>query len=95
MFCFMPDLPPNDPRHGTVNGYGNRGCRCEACREAHRQAHAAYMVRVRATKELATGDGITHGTSYRYDVGCRCDECREAHNAKSRETKARLRQRKA
>jgi hypothetical protein len=50
------------------------------------------MARVRKEGNLAQGD-VTHGTSYRYDVGCRCDPCRKAHNAKSRETKARLRER--
>lgn len=29
-------LPPDDPRHGTGNGYRNLGCRCDRCREAHR-----------------------------------------------------------
>lgn len=87
-------LTDDDPRHGTPNGYGNLGCRCDACREANRQNHAKYMKKVRESGQLATGDGFVHGTSYRYDVGCRCDECRAAHNAKSRETKARLRQRK-
>jgi hypothetical protein len=29
-------LARNDPRHGTENGYGNLGCRCERCRRAHR-----------------------------------------------------------
>jgi hypothetical protein len=24
-------LPDGDPRHGTVNGYDNYGCRCEQC----------------------------------------------------------------
>eukprot|EP01032_Pedospumella_encystans_P037697 gene37697-42700_t len=52
------------------------------------------MAKVRETRQLAKGD-VQHGTSYRYDVGCRCDECREAHNAKSRETKQRIRERKA
>lgn len=84
-------LPPDDPRHGTVNGYGNHGCRCEDCREAHRLNHARYMEKVRKTGQLA-GNETRHGTSYRYDVGCRCDECREAHNEKSRRTKARLRE---
>lgn len=51
------------------------------------------MAKVRKSKSLAQGDDIVHGTPYRYDVGCRCDECRAAHNAKSRETKARMRQR--
>lgn len=27
-------LPPNDPRHGTVTGYGTWGCRCLPCAEA-------------------------------------------------------------
>lgn len=84
-------LPPDDPRHGTTNGYGNHGCRCDACREAHRINHRKYMRRVKETGELA-GEQVQHGTAYRYDVGCRCDECREAHNAKSRATKARLRE---
>lgn len=86
-------MDPDDPRHGTVNGYGNRGCRCDRCRAAHRANHAEYMAKVRKSKSLAQGDDIVHGTPYRYDVGCRCDECRAAHNAKSRETKARMRQR--
>jgi len=25
---------PDDPRHGTVNGYNNLRCRCDACRFA-------------------------------------------------------------
>lgn len=76
-------LPPGDPRHGTTNGYGNLGCRCDACREAHRINHRKYMDRMRA-------EGRTlgrHGTALSYDSGCRCDDCREAHNAKSREYK--------
>lgn len=28
-------LAPDDPRHGTRNGYANRGCRCVACRAAN------------------------------------------------------------
>lgn len=85
------ELAPDDPRHGTRNGYGNLGCRCDACREAHRQNHRKYMIRVKESGELA-GDGVQHGTAYRYDVGCRCNACKEAHNAKSRATKARLRE---
>lgn len=27
-------LSDGDPRHGTVNGYGNYGCRCELCLKA-------------------------------------------------------------
>lgn len=86
-------LPPDHPAHGTTNGYGNLGCRCELCREANRIAHGQYMQRVRHTGRLTEDDRI-HGTSYRYDVGCRCDQCRAAHNEKSRRTKARLRAQK-
>lgn len=31
-------LPEGDPRHGTVNGYENYGCRCALCAEARRVA---------------------------------------------------------
>lgn len=36
-------LAPNDPRHGTVNGYTNLRCRCSRCRKAHRENHLNYM----------------------------------------------------
>lgn len=85
------ELTPDDPRHGTTNGYGNLGCRCSPCREAHRQNHARYMQKVRDDGSLV--DKGAHGSSYRYDIGCRCDACREAHNQKSRITKQRMRQR--
>lgn len=29
-------LPEDDPRHGTVGGYTNHGCRCEPCTAAAR-----------------------------------------------------------
>jgi len=32
-----------DPRHGTLNGYTNHGCRCEFCRQANTDAHYDYM----------------------------------------------------
>lgn len=80
-------LPPDDPRHGTSNGYGNHYCRCDRCKEANRVAHAAYMDRVRAEGRIIG----KHGTDLAYDSGCRCDECRERHNEKSREYKRRRR----
>ena len=86
-------LSDDSPWHGTGNGYGNYGCRCDACRDANRRLHNKYMKQVRESGHLAGGD-VQHGTSYRYDVGCRCDECREAHNAKSRLTKQRIRERR-
>ncbi len=80
-------LAPDDPRHGTPNGYGNHYCRCDMCKEANRVSHAAYMKRVRAEGRIVGN----HGTDLAYDSGCRCDPCREAHNKKSREYKRRRR----
>jgi hypothetical protein len=38
-------LPPGDPRHGTVNGYDNYLCRCDACKHAHNVKHAEWRWR--------------------------------------------------
>lgn len=78
---------PTDPRHGTVNGYGNHGCRCELCRDAHRRSHYEYIARCKQEGRVIG----RHGSTVAYDTGCRCDACREAHNAKSREYKRRRR----
>lgn len=32
-----PPLQPDDPRHGTGNGYTNYGCRCAPCKAANRR----------------------------------------------------------
>jgi hypothetical protein len=34
---------PNDPRHGSTNGYNNLGCRCMWCRHAWNMRQKAYM----------------------------------------------------
>ncbi|SHX67012.1 Uncharacterised protein [Mycobacteroides abscessus subsp. abscessus] len=86
MIATMPSkglTGPDDPRHGTPNGYNNHRCRCGPCREANRVSHAEYMQRIRA-EETILG---RHGTSLCYDSGCRCDVCRESHNARSRQYK--------
>jgi hypothetical protein len=36
---------PDDPRHGTDNGYKNLRCRCDACRIANTASQAAYRAR--------------------------------------------------
>lgn len=41
-------LAPDDPRHGTTNGYANLGCRCPECKRANAVAHLAYMTSRRA-----------------------------------------------
>jgi hypothetical protein len=37
------EFPGRVIQHGTDSMYVNRRCRCEACKEAHRVAHRAYM----------------------------------------------------
>lgn len=39
-------LSPNDPRHGTANGYANYDCRCDGCRKAW----AEYFKTVRKSR---------------------------------------------
>lgn len=78
-------LPKGDPRHGTVNGYGNLACRCLACRRAATKQHREYLARVRTEGRVLS----EHGTETAYASGCRCDVCREAHNKRSREYKRR------
>lgn len=34
---------PDDPRHGSVNGYSNLGCKCDPCKAAWKAAHWRYM----------------------------------------------------
>lgn len=83
-------LAHDDSRHGTVNGYGNLGCRCDACRAAHAAAHSEYIRRKRAEGRVVG----SHGSSVAYDTGCRCDVCRQAHNARSVVKKRRIRERR-
>jgi hypothetical protein len=82
-------LAEDDSRHGTVNGYGNLGCRCEACRTAHAAKHREYMAKAIAEGRIAKD--TPHGTTYKYDAGCRCAQCRAAKAAVSRRSKARRR----
>jgi len=84
------ELGPDDPRHGTTNGYGNLGCRCERCRQANRENHLAYMHKQRAAGRVLG----RHGSTLAYDTGCRCQVCREAHNEKSRLYKAAQRRKR-
>lgn len=46
-------LAPDDPRHGTTNGYTNRGCRCQPCKDAWAINHRAYMDRHPEQREKA------------------------------------------
>lgn len=40
-------LPADDPRHGTVGGYTNHGCRCPGCTAANSEKSAARRARMR------------------------------------------------
>jgi hypothetical protein len=70
-------LPDGDPRHGTYNGYVNRGCRCTDCRAANTAFHIAAREQRRGS--LSPGDP-RHGRDDTYtNYACRCDWCRDAH----------------
>lgn len=70
-------LAPNDPRHGTENGYQNHGCRCPECGLAHR-LYNRIKRQERFARGLDPGDP-RHGTDNGYtNYGCRCPECVQA-----------------
>lgn len=73
---------PDDPRHGTQNGYANLRCRCGRCRVAN-TSYCRELKRVRAGRAIPKG---LHGSVNAYtNYSCRCRECRDAYN-KSRRT---------
>lgn len=66
---------PTDPRHGTQNGYSNRGCRCDRCRAANVETmRRARERRASHVPEHRHGQYTTY-TNY----GCRCAPCTEAN----------------
>ena len=68
---------PGDPRHGTVNGYVNLGCRCDECRAARAAYQQAQSVN-RALRGLPASDP-RHGKPTTYaNWGCRCQACKQA-----------------
>jgi hypothetical protein len=73
------NLAPDDPRHGTTNGYCNLECRCQPCRDAWAIECAGR--RSRRAAALAPDDP-RHGQPSTYNNhGCRCDKCRAANTA--------------
>lgn len=89
-------IAPDDPRHGTNNGYDNLGCRCAPCREAKRVYQLDYAHRTgrrRSMQEYNASRTRTHGRASTYNAGCRCDECRT--NASARRQRIRLARRSA
>jgi hypothetical protein len=83
-------LAPDDPRHGTANGYNNYLCRCEPCRQAwatytretnHRRGiNLPRAERIALQREEAEARDY-HGTENGYTKHrCRCHQCTEAAN---------------
>jgi hypothetical protein len=80
-------LSDGDPRHGSRTGYGQYGCRCEACRAANTASCRDW--RRRMARGLSDGDP-RHGTSNGYsNYGCRCEDCRAAYRRDRRTTENR------
>ena len=74
-------LDSSDPRHGTINGYSNHGCRCGPCRAAN----AAEQSRQRAARLKSPPPDHVHGTVNGYNnYGCRCQSCLGAHRESKR-----------
>jgi len=68
-------IGPDDPRHGTYNGYGNHGCGCAFCREAN----ARYCYNAKMRRKERGCPPSKHGTAGGYgNWGCRCDACTAA-----------------
>jgi hypothetical protein len=60
--------------HGSASTYGNHGCRCQPCRDAHAEVTRARRAR-RAELLARYGATIEHGASAYLNWGCRCDVC--------------------
>lgn len=58
--------------HGTPNGYGNKKCRCDDCRDAWNEYHREFRRRPQP-------EGMIHGIASSYtNRGCKCPECKAA-----------------
>ena len=76
-------------KHGTWDGYSNRGCRCDRCKAAATAKQLEYMHRTGRSKPMAQhlaeiharAEAKPHGTETKYSYGCRCEECRDAAKA--------------
>lgn len=68
-------LPADDPRHGTYNGYVNLWCRCDDCRRAARDMGRKF----KAQRASQPKPDRIHGTAGGYgNWGCRCVACTDA-----------------
>lgn len=79
--CAGRRMEANDPRHGTLNGYQNRRCRCEACRrswadyvrERRRKNHTRVTTSGNLTAQISGGGDRSSGPAPVTDTvrGCR------------------------
>lgn len=83
-----------DPKwHGTMNGYGNWKCRCDACKGAAKEANA--KARAERIAKPKTGNEHYHGSYNGYqNYGCRCEPCHEAFKIRQRKDAMITRRRK-
>lgn len=82
-------LDKNDPRHGSINGYGNLSCRCEPCRAANSE----YLGKAKARRVARGAPDHVHGTANGYgNWGCRCRACTDAWTADCIERRQRYAQ---
>jgi transcriptional regulator with XRE-family HTH domain len=84
--CSEPP-PPQKPLHGTPGNY-NRGCRCQRCRDAHRDRLKDWK---RAAAETATADPskVPHGETGYKNWRCRCPVCKAAGSEDNRRQRLR------
>lgn len=88
-----PGRPAVDHGHGDHRTY-QKGCRCDACRDAARLHHIAMRAKWKA--DPASADRAGHGKASTYkNHGCRCEACTAANTADVKAYKARRRQRAA
>jgi hypothetical protein len=75
-------LAPDDPRHGTPNGYANLGCRCEFCRKAQTAYLRERGIGTYRRNACACGNPKTLGAE-------KCQACRFAEIAADHGTESK------
>jgi hypothetical protein len=76
--------------HPSASAY-NKGCRCDDCRELHRQRHNYVMARAQAAAR-ASPERIPHGAGGYTNWGCRCAVCLEAGRRRNALRRVRVKQ---
>lgn len=76
---------PDYPRHGEIQTYTNKKCRCDKCRDTWKN----YCRDLHDTRpdRLEIPHGTTNG---HHNYGCRCDLCVDAHLTEYRERHSAL-----